>query len=61
MDEISTVITKTQPVVKPSQKTTPLIAAETKDFARNTRKTTNPLWLKVFIPQQCLAIFFVDA
>lgn len=42
-------------------KTTPLTAAETKGCARNTRKTSNPLWLRVFIPQQCLPIFSVDA
>lgn len=37
--------------------TTPLTAAETQRCARNTRKTSNPLWLRVFIPQQCLSIF----
>lgn len=62
---LNTVITKTTTASKKSawdsqrlSETTPLTAAETEACARNTRKTSNPLWLRVFIPQQCLPIFF---
>lgn len=65
---LNVVITKTTTASKKSawdsqrlSKTTPLTAAGTGGCARNTRKTSNPLWLRVFIPQQCLPIFFVDA
>lgn len=36
----------------------PLTAAATEGAARNTRKTSNPLWLRVFIPRQWFPIFF---
>lgn len=53
---------KSQPGIhRAFSKTTPLTAAETEGCARNTRKTSNPLWLRVFIPQQCLSIFFMEA
>lgn len=63
---LNTVITKITTASKKSawdsqrlSNTTPLTAVETEGSARNTRKASNPLWLKEFIPQQCLSIFLL--
>lgn len=65
---LNIVITNTHTASKKSawdsqslSKTTPLTAAATEGCAKNRRKTSIPLWLRAFIPQQCLSIFFVEA